>query len=490
MNNVAEAILIDGTKLPYVITSNPPKGSMKYTYFAPDKSYVIQFFNNSKTQDDENVKKRLEAIISKYNPTLSEEDGGACGNTKSIAEYFSDKFCWPKAIVKYPEFGIVCPAYPSNFFFNENSSEFLPLNGKDKKSSWFTSKNRKYLSISEVGDFRFMLSISISLARAIRRMHQAGLAHSDLSCNNVLIDPKSGSCVVIDIDCLVVPNIFPPEVIGTRGYIAPEVLKTAYLPYDDENKKIPSTYTDLHSLAVLIYEYLLLRHPLLGPKVHYSSPDEDDFLKHGEKALFIENPNDFSNRVDNLEFTIKDLGNFLENLFLKAFVNGLHNPNERPTAMEWERELIKTWDLLFPCENEDCVAKWFILYDVNNPVCPFCKKAINKNNLIRFNLKTQLKSKNGQWVNIRELNGYNEMPIFKWHIFSNTFPDEKTDTTVQAYIYKDKANWLLINQNINGMYSPNGTLVPMGKAILLKDKDIFKISDDPNGLLIEVSFSK
>ena len=31
-------------------------------------------------------------------------------------------------------------------------------------------------------------------------MHQAGLAHSDLSCNNVLVDPTTGSCVVIDID--------------------------------------------------------------------------------------------------------------------------------------------------------------------------------------------------------------------------------------------------------------------------------------------------
>lgn len=490
MDNLAEAILMDGTKLPYIITSKPPKGSMKYTYFAPDKSYVVQFFNDPNTQYDEHTKKRLEAIIGKYNPTLSEEEGGACGNTKSISEYFSDKFCWPKAIIKYPEFGIVCPAYPSNFFFNEDSSEFLPLNGKDKKSNWFTSRNRQYLDVSELGDFRSMLNISISLARAIRRMHQAGLAHSDLSCNNVLIDPKSGSCVVIDIDCLVVPNIFKPEVIGTRGYIAPEILKTLYLPYSDENKKTPSTYTDLHSLAVLIYEYLLLRHPLLGPKVYSSSPDEDDFLALGEKALFIENPDDFSNRPDNLDFTIKDLGNFIENLFLKAFVTGLHNPNERPTAMEWERELIKTYDLLFPCENKDCAAKWFVLYDVNNPVCPFCEKEINKNNLIKFNLKTQLKGKKGQWINIRELNVYNEMSLFKWHIFSNTFPDEKTDKTLQAYIYRDKGNWLIINQNINGMYSPNGHLVPIGEATLLKDKDIFKISDDSNGLLIEVSFIK
>lgn len=30
--------------------------------------------------------------------------------------------------------------------------------------------------------------------------------------------------MVIDIDSLVVPGVYPPEVIGTGGYIAPEVL--------------------------------------------------------------------------------------------------------------------------------------------------------------------------------------------------------------------------------------------------------------------------
>ena len=50
-----------------------------------------------------------------------------------------------------------------------------------------------------------------------------------LSNNNVLISPKDGNCIIIDIDSLVVPNMFPPEVIGTRGYIAPEVLATLSL---------------------------------------------------------------------------------------------------------------------------------------------------------------------------------------------------------------------------------------------------------------------
>ncbi|MFC2740306.1 MAG: lipopolysaccharide kinase InaA family protein, partial [Selenomonas sp.] len=205
---LTEAVLADGRKIPYVITENPPQGGMKYTYFAPDKSYVVQFFLDP-DDIDEALVDRLTAIIGRYNPTLAETKGGARGNTVEAATYFADLFCWPTAIVTKPEFGIVCPAYPKNFFFGRDASRQLDLAGKDKKGSWFTSRVRKYLEKAELGNFQTMLRLSIALARAVRRMHQAGLAHSDLSCNNVLVDPKSGSCVVIDIDSLVVPGLYP-----------------------------------------------------------------------------------------------------------------------------------------------------------------------------------------------------------------------------------------------------------------------------------------
>ncbi|MDE5945940.1 MAG: serine/threonine-protein kinase [Oscillospiraceae bacterium] len=491
MDKIAEAILENGTKLQYVITDNPPKGGMKYTYFSPDKSYVIQFFNDPDTANNPNVKKRIERIIGKYNPTLSEQDGGANGNTKESASYFLKKFCWPTAIVKYPEFGIVCPAYPENFFFDKDSSEFIDLNGKDKKSNWFTSKNRKYLSEKECGNFRSMLQMSISLARSIRRLHQAGLAHSDLSCNNVLIDPSSGDCVVIDIDSLVVPGIFPPEVAGTRGYIAPEVLESMRMSADDENRKTPSTYTDLHAMSVLIYEYLLLRHPLIGPKIYSSeSAEEDDFLALGSKATFIENPYDTSNRPKELGVTIKDLGPYLENLFIRAFVDGLHNPSERPTAMEWEKGLVKTWDLLHKCENPNCLAEWFILHDTNKAVCPFCEHSVKKDDIIRLHLKKQLRGKCGQWIDCGVIDVYDNMPLFKWHIFSDVFPDEKADRDLQAYTCKYQGQWILVNYCVKGMTSPSGNLVPARHAVSLSDGAVFRASSEENGFLISVTAGK
>lgn len=491
MIEVKYATLENGQKIEYVVTENPPHGGMKHTYFTPDKSQVVQFFNDSRVGHSDEVQARIKAILSKYNPTLEDTKGGAIGNNTEGAKYFKNRFCWPLAIIVKPEFGILCPAYPNNFFFNNNSSLKIDLNGKDKKSNWFTTKNRKYLSKVELGNFKNMFNICILLSRTIRRMHQAGLAHSDLSNNNVLIDPKNGDCVVIDIDSLVVPGIFPPDVIGTRGYIAPEVLSALMLPHNHPNRKYPSTYTDLHALPVLLYEYLLFRHPLMGPKIYSTnSSEEDDFLSLGPMATFIENPIDLSNRPQNLDYKIKDFGSILENLFLKAFVDGLHSPNERPTAMDWERGLSKTWDLLHPCNNKYCEQKWFVLYDLNKAVCPFCNTKVSTKEIIRFKFKKESINRKGQWLNVSELNIINNTDLLPWHVYNNIFPDEKADKTVQASIVKNNENWFLVNNNILGMLSPKGTLVPIGERILLKDNMVFKISKEANSMLVEVVIKK
>lgn len=485
MNRTGEAILASGRRLKYIITDNPPRGGMKYTYFTSDRANVIQFFNDP-SKVDANMRRRLEAIIGKYNPTIPESKGGSLGTDEKRAKYFEKRFCWPTDIVVSPEFGLVSPAYPSDFFFDENASDYLDLKGKDKKSNWFTSRNRRFLNSSELGDFRSMLQMSLLLTRSIRRLHQAGLAHSDLSNNNVLIDPKSGNCVVIDIDSLVVPGIFPPEVAGTRGYIAPEVLATMDLDKNDPNRKIPGSDSDCHALAVLIYEYLFLRHPLIGPKIFSTeSAEKDDFLALGPQALFIEDPNDRSNRPENLDITISDLGKDMEKLFLRAFTEGLHQPELRPTAMDWERGIIKTWNRLHRCENPGCDHKWFILYDIDNPVCPFCGTRVTSD-IVTLTIYSPSKRNKGQWHKHSELIAENNTPLFSWHTDTDVFPDETADTQMQAYICRHNDEWYLINSHAEGMLSPMGSPVTADKAIRLTDGAIFRTK----GAVIKVSIKK
>ena len=167
----------------------------------------------------------------------------------------------------------------------------LGIKGKDKDGKWFASaSNRnKFLDSRELGDWMLHLKVCLMLARAVRRMHMAGLSHSDLGYKNCLIDPTTGQASLIDIDGLVVPGKHPPTVVGTPDFIAPEVVATQHLDKSDPKRKLPSRTTDLHALAVLIYMYLLYRHPLRGDKVFdMNDSQRDEELGMGEKALFIE----------------------------------------------------------------------------------------------------------------------------------------------------------------------------------------------------------
>ena len=490
--NTEKAILMDDTEIEYVLTDNPPRGGMKHTYFTPDRKYAVQFFNKEEDAQNPQMRDRLDRIVGPYNPTLPEDEGGAMGNTHETAAYFSSLYCWPVALIKSPEFGVVCPTYPPNFFFGKDavkSGVNLDMAGKDKKSRWFTSRTiSKCLKDEECGNFQTMLRLSISLARAVRRLHTAGLSHSDLSSNNVLIDPKTGSCVIIDIDSLVVPGVFPPEVAGTKGYIAPEVLETMDLDFDDPRRRLPCSATDLFALPVLLYEYLLKRHPLDGPKIYTtSSTEEDEYMQYGPMATFIENPNDRSNRPDDLQVTIHDLGPHLEKLFLQAFVDGMHDPDKRPAAADWEKALVKTWDLLQPCGNPNCRGRWFVLHDLRNPVCPHCGTRLDGADVIHVRLKKPMLGRKGQWKHMGEINLYDRMPLFKWHFLANTYPDEKMrDRTMQAYISHQGGEWYLVNNCLKGMLSPGGNLVPVGQAVWLRDGEIFPSSNNPDALLLEV----
>ncbi len=483
MQETLYAVLDNGEKIPYIWRPDPPRGGMKHTYFAPDKSYVVQFFNDPAMAGDEALAARLEAIIGRYNPAKSEREGGAKGNTAELAAHFAGIFCWPTHIVRSPEFGIVCPTYPSRFFFDASSSAVLNLTGKDKKSNWFTGKNRRYLAKHELGDLKKLLQMSMMLSRGIRRMHQAGLAHSDLSHNNVLIDPQSASCVIIDIDSLVVPGIFPPEVVGTRGYMAPEVMTSLALPYGHPDRVQPSVYTDLHALPVLIYEYLFCRHPLYGPKVYSAqSAEDDDFLALGPAATFIENPFDFSNRPDNLRGTIKDLGPYMEKLFLRAFVDGLHEPELRPSALEWEKGIASTLDMLCPCGTGSCEKKWFVLSEGRDR-CPICGTAVTKENRAAFDLCRKVRGREGHYLKLRRMCVTDGTRLYSWHLYDNVYCDEKARQNPVAEVKKQDGKWFLINSGAEGFRGPDGRRIPVGGKAKLEKGSVL-LPEGENGMAL------
>ena len=244
-------------------------GAMKEVHFSPDRSYVVAFY---KTRQDYQAKERLQMIAGKYRESIFNQIGG---------DYCRNLFCWPTPVLEHEgRLGLVAPTYPGYFFFEHGSknNDMLGIKGKKKEGKWFAAANlrNRFVDPRELGDWLNHLKVCLLLARAVRRMHMAGLAHSDLSYKNVLVDPSQGLACVIDLDGLVVPGSYPPDVVGTPDFIAPEAIGTSHLAKEDPNRKLPRRETDLHALAVLIDMYLLYRHPLRGAKVHDLDDEQRD----------------------------------------------------------------------------------------------------------------------------------------------------------------------------------------------------------------------
>lgn len=457
-------------------------GGMKDVYFSTDKKNVVAFFRDP--IDNVGIE-RLEMITGSYRKGIFDNEYGS---------YWSQLFCWPESIVfDGKRHGIVLPIYNKHFFFEHGSinDDFLGIKGCEKEGKWFAAPTNRLqrLDPRERGDWRMYLRLCLMIARATRRMHAAGLAHSDLSYKNVLISPSSGHACIIDIDGLVVPGKFPPDVVGTPDFIAPEVIASTHLDKNDYNRVLPSRYTDRHALAVLIYQYLLLRHPLRGKKIHdINDPTNDEKLAMGEKALFVENPLDKTNSTDpssvkktdkfwvdtnNLPYSIT--GPYLSELFEKAFIDGLHNPLKRPTADEWESALIKTVDLIQPCENKDCDAKWYAFDNSTKPICPFCKTPY-KGKLPVINLYSDRSGKGKFMPDNHRLMIYKDQSIFPWHIDCNIIPNERLkekDSHRVGYCIFHNNEWLFVNEKVQNLYdysdSENIKEIKIGESVVLKN---------------------
>lgn len=469
-------------------------GAMKDVYFSPDKSYVVAFYRE---KQDFQAKDRLVMIAGKYKENLFGNVGG---------DYWKNLFCWPMHVVEHEgRLGIVAPAYQQQFFFEHGSknNDFLNIKGREKEGKWFASAvhQNRYLDPRERGNWQNYLRICILTSRAVKRLHAAGLAHSDLSYKNVLVNPINGAACIIDVDGLVVPQKYPPDVIGTPDFIAPEVIMTSHLKKADPNRKLPSIHTDRHALAVLIYMYLLYRHPLRGDKVHDLDPQKDEELSMGSKALFVEHPTDASNRIkpanakptelpwkDTAKVPYKIVGPYLSPLFERAFIDGLHDPSQRPTADDWEVALVKTIDLIQPCHNAQCEQKWYVFDNTTKPLCPFCGTPY-QGKLPVMNLYSSRKEGEFRPDNHR-LMVYTNQSLFQWHTNRNVFPNERLQDEQkrrEGYFVLHNNVWYLVNERMSELTDvtdPNGKKkIPLGGKVELTEGRQLLFSGQEGGRL-------
>lgn len=493
--------IIDSSKTyEYIDDGNPKKGGVKDVYFSPDRKYVVAFFREPL---DFNQKERIRRIVKLYLDNIK--------NGNSSDYYLDEIFRWPyDAVELNDKTGVIVPIYNSKFFFKKGYKSNELIKGGEKVGKWFTTpsfRDNQYplsLDKTELGDWLSYFQIAINISRGVKKMHQMGLAHSDLSYNNVLVDPVTKSAAIIDIDGLVVPGLFPPEVIGTADFIAPEVLQTKHLRLQDSDRILPNQKTDLHALAILIYMYLLRRHPLRGGKIWDLESEKDEVLSMGEKAVFVEHPTDQINRVkvDHLKkwnlfwgdpgkipYTVT--GPYLSELFKKAFIDGLHNPLLRPIANEWETALLKTVDLIQPCSNVNCNEKWYVFDNTSKPKCPFCGTP-NKGTLPVVDLYYKFKDNVWKPENHR-LMVYHNQYLFKWHVSKKVIRNESLtalDKKPVGYFTFYQNKWVLVNQSLPKMKDlTEDKIIPVNSMVELTDGKKIMLSDEEGGRLMYITLT-
>jgi hypothetical protein len=309
------------------------RGADRVVFLTPDKTAEVVFFGGLSVHRDE-IQRKLLSLLGRNNPTLGLPNSGK----------WDFLFCWPQRLIGAgdeisrdflkahhlfdPPLAFVLPCIRERFFFRDSRGRML-----EKVASWFVSETTlRHLPDEERGNVAARLDCCFMLASAVELLHSAGIVLADLSPRSFVIDLRDPAVsFLFELDEFELDGFSTVGIVSTPGYAAPDVVA---------GFGQLSFRANLHSLAVLIYKMLLLRHPLEGPKINGECPEEDQKLSMGQEALFIEHPSNTSNRPEReLIRTIASFGPEVESCFLRAFVDGLHAPEKRPSTAEWQAAL-------------------------------------------------------------------------------------------------------------------------------------------------------
>jgi len=263
----------------------------------------------------------------------------------------SGKFLWPLDLVDSGGLGYIMPLRENNF-----------------------EKLNQLMSGNIEPSFRALCTAGFELAHNFLLLHAQGLAYKDISLNNIFIEPNTGDIRICDNDNVVFEGEGKTLVLGTPRFMAPEIVR---------GEALPSTDTDLFSLATVLFHIFFISHPLEGRReaeIHCVNMAAMQKL-HGFEPVFIFDPDDDSNRpvpgIHDAALVFWAIyPEFIREMFTRAFTIGLHNPKERVAESEWRQALVRLRDLICYCPK--CGAENF--FDPNTQIVPDCWRCKNKIN--------------------------------------------------------------------------------------------------------------
>jgi DNA-binding helix-hairpin-helix protein with protein kinase domain len=199
-----------------------------------------------------------------------------------------------------------------------------------------------------------MATVGVHLADKFLQLHAQGLCYRDISQNNVFFDAANGDILICDNDNVAVDGQVT-GIIGTASFMAPEVAL---------GETLPTTQTDLYSLAVLLFYILFTHHPLDGRNAEQIHCLNAAAIRHlyAEAPVFIFDPADHSNEPvpgvhRNVIIFWPIYPEFVREIFTRAFTDGLRETHKRIRETEWRAAMARLRDSVLYCAS--CGAENF-----------------------------------------------------------------------------------------------------------------------------------
>lgn len=240
-------------------------------------------------------------------------------------------FLWPLDFVEVPgsdSFGYVMPLRPARYAGSRALISAPP--------------RRVELPLAQ------RAAVCLNIATCFHELHANGFCYQDVNFGNVFLDPATGEVLICDNDNVDVDGA-EASIYGTRKFMAPEVVR---------REALPSSRTDLFSMAVLFFYVITGWHPLDGRREAETRVLDAEAEKrlYGTDPLFIFNPADTANGpVPGLHDAIvarwRGLGEPLRRLFTRSFTVGMADPRARVLETEWRSALRAAMDAHVACTN-------------------------------------------------------------------------------------------------------------------------------------------